>query len=839
MKKTHAYETLLLDKHKEEVAKHYVDLLSSAASNHMDNIAKEIDKHLIDRNHLQLFVKMFNKWANNDGSSTSSQLSSFRLPRFETLALEQFQFYIDTKSMEHCFVCKNCKKTFRVSCGAGMEHVFCFSHILNLHTGIRKWHRNDIYDRHLKAMNPLIHEPCSEIVSSQILFEQYRVALNRDTWDISRLNDEEPIRRATMFHDFLSRMFQNLSTYYFEDKVIVMAVIADEDLRQQQEEEEKDKEQKRKEASQRRKQARPTTPSESSRESPKKTGFSRKKSRTSKDDTHFSTKNDDESSGEDSQHPKQTTSKQSSKKPARKTGFSTKQPRKRKDPPPHFSDASDDESLEPRQSKTRSRVQTLNEEVQGWGYTGPKIQKANAKGKENARIQSIKRKMAMAAIEWDDFVLQEDWKSLIYVNRSLRGEPQDDKLIEELSFTRCKRLKTNVRSKFFVGITGKGRKFIVHEKFFNSNTIFSFHFIQNVKKNSNEEHKLTAAMKAKLKKQRLLYSVNYQIIRIAKTTDKNKAIVYKGWSLKEAGVLLDLEWIEENFKVREPEFYNALTNSKVDKVVIPVPIGRYKVQLRPTSIVTENRSSCTDAQEIKHSWNTSIAADMDAIDVCEEYDQKHFKTSCNAPELATQKVKAPKFKSWKAPRSSSFKLSAKAPRQSLIPDDSPSVFYQQRQTSSCIMSSLASALYYMGHVYASEYIIRRKQLSLEAVKDKRWGRMRFCHDVMMGCYREKNEMRLNYKVEEWKNGMEFDIFRNVSQYPTVCALIDSSHGTGHCITVCNKWIFDSNFEWAFPLTQECLNYICKSDDDPDITFVGVAHALRAIPPKIVQTKYNI
>jgi hypothetical protein len=70
-------------------------------------------------------------------------------------------------------------------------------------------------------------------------------------------------------------------------------------------------------------------------------------------------------------------------------------------------------------------------------------------------------------------------------------------------------------------------------------------------------------------------------------------------------------------------------------------------------------------------------------------------------------------------------------------------------------------------------------------------------------------------------------------------LIDTSYGICHCITVCNKWIFDSNFECAFPLTQEALDFICKSEDHPDIKFLGVSHAIRTIPPKVVQTQYKI
>ena len=41
--------------------------------------------------------------------------------------------------------------------------------------------------------------------------------------------------------------------------------------------------------------------------------------------------------------------------------------------------------------------------------------------------------------------------------------------------------------------------------------------------------------------------------------------------------------------------------------------------------------------------------------------------------------------------------------------DGPTIKYSQGIQNSCILSSLASALYYIGDELASEYIIRRKQ----------------------------------------------------------------------------------------------------------------------------------
>ena len=60
----------------------------------------------------------------------------------------------------------------------------------------------------------------------------------------------------------------------------------------------------------------------------------------------------------------------------------------------------------------------------------------------------------------------------------------------------------------------------------------------------------------------------------------------------------------------------------------------------------------------------------------------------------------------------------------------PTLFYQQGNQNSCIISSLASALHYMGDEYASKYIIKRKQKSLLGIHNK--GPMNFCRDILMG-----------------------------------------------------------------------------------------------------------
>ena len=113
----------------------------------------------------------------------------------------------------------------------------------------------------------------------------------------------------------------------------------------------------------------------------------------------------------------------------------------------------------------------------------------------------------------------------------------------------------------------------------------------------------------------------------------------------------------------------------------------------------------------------------------------------------------------------------------------------------------------MGDELASEYIIRRKQQSLDFIHSK--GQMQLCRDTLMGQYRKK-EKKIHYQIQEWNTcTTTYDILQNHYKYPTVCLLIDTAHRTDYCITVCGKWIFDSNLEFELTLTKSSLNYICS------------------------------
>ena len=152
----------------------------------------------------------------------------------------------------------------------------------------------------------------------------------------------------------------------------------------------------------------------------------------------------------------------------------------------------------------------------------------------------------------NDFILQDQLKSFMYVERSLRGDPKKDKLIDELNFTNCMHLRKIQKIKFFVDITVKQIKFIVHPEFMVANNIFADQFIQNLKNNPNKVHKLPSEMKRSLKKQRLEKSIKLKIHKITRITDNNGKTEYHGRIYANNVVALELGCIRDNFEFREP-----------------------------------------------------------------------------------------------------------------------------------------------------------------------------------------------------------------------------------------------------------------------------------------------
>ena len=101
------------------------------------------------------------------------------------------------------------------------EGVFCILKMLRIHTGLRKWNKNDRFHIILSDMNPLgIKKPCIMIAKNEALFEQYRIALKRDK-DAIDIDGEDAINSNRLFFDFMHIMFYHLNQLYEKEKVFL------------------------------------------------------------------------------------------------------------------------------------------------------------------------------------------------------------------------------------------------------------------------------------------------------------------------------------------------------------------------------------------------------------------------------------------------------------------------------------------------------------------------------------------------------------------------------------------------------------------------------------------
>ena len=82
-------------------------------------------------------------------------------------------------------------------------------------------------------MNPFdISKPCIKIISSEVLFEQYRNAFNQEKYDIKVWNDDE-IKRNKILFDFILRTLNRLDGLYLHEKCLFIVTTKEYQLRKQ------------------------------------------------------------------------------------------------------------------------------------------------------------------------------------------------------------------------------------------------------------------------------------------------------------------------------------------------------------------------------------------------------------------------------------------------------------------------------------------------------------------------------------------------------------------------------------------------------------------------------
>ena len=71
--------------------------------------------------------------------------------------------------------------------------------MLRIHTGLRKWKKNNVYDKNIREINLIgINKPCIKIAKSELLFEKYRMALKSDKYAIE-IQKDDAIKRNRIF----------------------------------------------------------------------------------------------------------------------------------------------------------------------------------------------------------------------------------------------------------------------------------------------------------------------------------------------------------------------------------------------------------------------------------------------------------------------------------------------------------------------------------------------------------------------------------------------------------------------------------------------------------------
>ena len=115
-----------------------------------------------------------------------------------------------------------------------------------------------------------------------------------------------------------------------------------------------------------------------------------------------------------------------------------------------------------------------------------------------------------------------------------------------------------------------------------------------------------------------------------------------------------------------------------------------------------------------------------------------------------------------------------------MPTQGPTLKFLQGDENSCIICSLASALYEFGDIYASNYVYQRLK-DVKELQTINW--MVYLSYLMSVHHRMKREWALKYQATIWKSG-KFDILKQYTEVLVTCHIQDKLGPTDHCITFC-------------------------------------------------------
>ena len=161
----------------------------------------------------------------------------------------------------------------------------------------------------------------------------------------------------------------------------------------------------------------------------------------------------------------------------------------------------------------------------------------------------------------------------------------------------------------------------------------------------------------------------------------------------------------------------------------------------------------------------------------------------------------------------------------LIRDNHPPIQFPRNSKWTCLFSSFASALQFLGlSKTAAKLASEADKFSVD--NGEGWNNWNALLEIM------KADCRWLVPVPL---GRHFDILNNQSMYPAVAQLEAADGGVQHAITVVGKLIFDSNCARALPLSKESLDHCCSSDEKSG-SYQRVLHGYRFEEHKMTKKK---
>ena len=139
----------------------------------------------------------------------------------------------------------------------------------------------------------------------------------------------------------------------------------------------------------------------------------------------------------------------------------------------------------------------------------------------------------------------------------------------------------------------------------------------------------------------------------------------------------------------------------------------------------------------------------------------------------------------------------------MIDERMPELKYLQHDKKTCLFSSFASALHYLGLEKSAQYV---QEKALEYSSHGKKGGV----DIWKGLTDTMQET-CSWLVPA-NVGTHFNVFQDLSLYPTAICLEDMDGSIQHAVTIVGALVFDANCQRALPLNKKTLDYCCATKE---------------------------